>query len=205
MKQLKKLNLILNVLSALYPKTTNALKVFGAIVVLKKIVTVLTSLCRCLLRRPKNLIKRYGEGSWVFITGSSEGIGKAIASEFAQKGFNIILSARTKAKLEAAKEELQAQFSGVEVRTLAVDYSHSTEPSFIKDKLRELEGLDISVLVNNVGVDVLNYYHRLSEEEILRLVNINCGACSVLSHQLIPHFLSRPSQSAIINVASLAG
>ena len=68
-----------------------------------------------------------------------------------------------------------------------------------------MEGLDISVLVNNVGVDVLDYYHRLSEEEILRLININCGACSILSHQLIPHFLSRPSKSAIINVASLAG
>ena len=126
MKQLKKLNIILNVLSALYPKTTNALKVLGAIVVLKKIIALLTSLCKCLLRRQKNLIKRYGEGSWVFITGSSEGIGKAIASEFAKKGFNIILSARTKAKLEAAKEELEAQFSGIEVRTLAVDYSHST-------------------------------------------------------------------------------
>ena len=68
-----------------------------------------------------------------------------------------------------------------------------------------MEDLDISILVNNVGVDVLDFYHKLSEEEIIRLININCGACSVLSHIFIPRFLKRNSKSAIVNVASLAG
>ena len=79
MKQLKKLNIILNVLSALYPKTTNTLKLIGAIYILSKIVSLLNSLLKT-LRPNKNLLKRYGAKSWVFITGSSEGIGKAIAS-----------------------------------------------------------------------------------------------------------------------------
>ena len=71
MKQLKKLNIILNVLSVLYPKTSNTLKIIGAIYILKKIVSFLNSLYKNLLRPKKNLIKRYGAGSWALITGSS--------------------------------------------------------------------------------------------------------------------------------------
>jgi len=48
------------------------------------------------------------------------------------------------------------------VKTLAVDYSFSTQPFFLKDRLEDIWDLDISVLVNNVGVDVLDYYHELS-------------------------------------------
>ena len=71
MKQLKKLHIILNVLSALYPKTSNTLKIIGAIYILKKIVSLLCSIYKNLLRPSRNLAKRYGQGSWAFITGSS--------------------------------------------------------------------------------------------------------------------------------------
>ena len=111
MKQLKKLNLILNVLAVLYPKTTNALRLIGIIYVLKKIVGILTTIYKKMLRPKRNLSKRYGPGSWALITGSSEGIGKSMAFEFAKLGFNIVLSARTEAKLETAKKELLAKFS----------------------------------------------------------------------------------------------
>ena len=79
MKQLKKLHLILTVLSQFYPKTTNYLKLLGAILVLKKIVNILISIYKTLLRPRKDLLRRYGSGSWALVTGSSEGIGKAIA------------------------------------------------------------------------------------------------------------------------------
>jgi len=71
--------------------------------------------------------------------------------------------------------------------------------------MAELDGLDVSILVNNVGVDVLDHYHKLSEDELMRLININCGACSILSHIFIPKLLKRNKRSAIVNVASLAG
>lgn len=68
--------------------------------------------------------------------------------------------------------------------------------------------MDVSILVNNVGVDVLEHYHKLSEEEISRLIAINCTACSLLNRQFIPRFQQRFQQqgqrSAIVNVASMA-
>ena len=99
MGKLKQLNTILGLLSAIYPKTTNALKVIGAILVLKKIISILISVYKTCLRPRKNFSKRYGAGSWALVTGSSEGIGKAIATELARQGFNIVLSARTQSKL----------------------------------------------------------------------------------------------------------
>ena len=99
MGKLQQLNGILSVLSALYPKSTNALKIIGVIVVLRKVIALLTSIYKTCLRPRKNLAKRYGTGSWALVTGSSEGIGKAIAMELARSGFNIVLSARTQSKL----------------------------------------------------------------------------------------------------------
>lgn len=79
MERIEKINTILSVISALYPKTTNALKVIALLSILKQCISVLVSIYRRLIRPKKNLIARYGRDSWAFVTGSSEGIGKALA------------------------------------------------------------------------------------------------------------------------------
>jgi len=79
----------------LYPKTTNTLTVIGLLLVLKKIINIISTIYKNILRRRRNFIKRYGAGSWALVTGSSDGIGKAIAISLGKQGFNIILSART--------------------------------------------------------------------------------------------------------------
>lgn len=92
-----------------FPKTTTILTLIGFLIVLRKIINILKKV-GILLRKRKNLKQRYGENSWAFLTGSSEGIylymigiGKEMAIELAREGFNIILSARTVKKLEAVK------------------------------------------------------------------------------------------------------
>jgi hypothetical protein len=79
MNLLKKTNLILSALSPIYPKTMNVLKIIGALVVLRKVLRVFCALYRTFIRPKCNLKKRYGRGSWALVTGSSDGIGKAIA------------------------------------------------------------------------------------------------------------------------------
>lgn len=86
---------IISILPQIYPKTTNALTIIGLIFVIKKIITIVYSFYRNILRMRKNFVKRYGAHSWALVTGSSDGIGKAIALSLAKQGFNIILSART--------------------------------------------------------------------------------------------------------------
>lgn len=99
MGKIQKVHMILNALSAFYPKTSNVLKIIGLLLVIKKVVRILTFFYKTFLRPRKNFKEAYGQGSWAFVTGSSDGIGKAIAGELAKQGFNIVLSARTSAKL----------------------------------------------------------------------------------------------------------
>ena len=59
----------------------------------------------------KNLIDRYGRGSWVLVTGASDGLGKQYAMDFAKDGFNIILMARNKDKTDRVAVEIEKQFN----------------------------------------------------------------------------------------------
>ena len=103
MGKLQQLNHILSALSTLYPKTSNTLKILGLLLLAKKILTLLYSIYRVTLRPRKNFQKRYGRNTWALITGSSDGIGKGVAVALARQGFNLVLSARTESKLEAAR------------------------------------------------------------------------------------------------------
>ena len=55
------------------PKTHRVIMIIGLLIVIRKIYGLLHKMYILFLRKRKNLIKRYGEGSWAFVTGSSEG------------------------------------------------------------------------------------------------------------------------------------
>jgi 17beta-estradiol 17-dehydrogenase / very-long-chain 3-oxoacyl-CoA reductase len=64
---------------------------------------VIKGVVRNFIRGQPDLIKRYGDNSWVVITGATSGIGLCYAEELAKKGFNIILVSRTLSKLNECK------------------------------------------------------------------------------------------------------
>ncbi|MGI9163908.1 MAG: SDR family NAD(P)-dependent oxidoreductase, partial [Mycobacterium sp.] len=61
-------------------------------------------------------------GPWAVITGASDGIGQAIARRAAADGFNLVLAARSAAKLQSLATELE-QAHGIETHVVAVDLS----------------------------------------------------------------------------------
>lgn len=71
----------------------------GFLIVTRKLFIILCFWYKLLIRQGKNLAQRYGKGSWVVITGSSDGIGKQFAIILAKQGFNIVLVARNQNKL----------------------------------------------------------------------------------------------------------
>lgn len=89
-----------------YPKLVSLCSLLGLFIVCSRALKTLFFIYKNFLRRGRNLTARYGDKSWVLITGSSDGmltvysgIGRAFAHSFAKRGFNIILSARTESKL----------------------------------------------------------------------------------------------------------
>lgn len=78
---------------------------------------------------------------------------KLLHLQLAKKGINIILISRTLAKLELVAKEIEADFS-VDTRVISVDFKSGDE---IYEKIEKgLQGLDVGILVNNVGASYAN-------------------------------------------------
>eukprot|EP00501_MAST-03F_sp_TOSAG23-6_P000541 GSMAST32.ASY1.ANO1.561.1 assembled CDS len=130
---------------------------------------------------------------WAVVTGATDGIGKALAVELARRGLSIVLISRTQSRLDAAAAEcLAAGPKGIKTKTVQVDFS--LQNAGIYEKLEEaLQGLNISVLINNVGVSYPHAQYLLNVKAMMRVSKI------VLKNDLMK------AGSVIINVASGAG
>ncbi|CAF0852999.1 unnamed protein product [Rotaria sordida] len=149
-------------------------------------------------------ITKFGE--WALVTGSTDGIGRAYAIELAKRGLNLILISRTKEKLEQVAKEIQSKNPNVQVKTVAIDF---TKDNSIYTTIREeIRGLDIGVLVNNVGMSY--EYPELFDkvENSAKLVNdmIRCNVDSVayLTQMVLPDMLQK-RRGLIVNLSSVSG
>ena len=97
-----------------------------------------------------------------------------MATELAKIGLNIILIARTKSKLDTCAEEIRSKFSNIDVRCIDIDFS-SFDAKQRKRVADEIKGVDVGVLVNNVGVSYpfTKYFHELTDAEVSSLVTLN--------------------------------
>jgi 17beta-estradiol 17-dehydrogenase / very-long-chain 3-oxoacyl-CoA reductase len=171
----------------------------GVVYVLSYLLTFLSGFYARIIRPGKNLKKNYG--SWAIVTGATDGIGLAMAKEFAFKGLNIFLISRTKSKLVECAEEIK-KLVGVEIRTLDIDFSNFNEQQRIR-VTDEIKDLDIGVLVNNVGVSYpfTKYFHELTDAEVQALITLNIESTTWMTRIVLPGMLSR-ARGAIVNIGS---
>ena len=87
-------------------------------------------------------------GPWALVTGASSGIGAEFARQLARRGLNVILTARRQDRLEALGNELTAS-GGIETRIVPIDLAERDGPERL---CREVESLEVGLLVNNAGV-----------------------------------------------------
>lgn len=93
---------------------------------------------------------KYGKGSWAVITGGSDGIGFGFACKFAERGFNIILIARTESKLQAKCQEIKEQYK-VKCEYVVLDAIKTLDVAGYKKVFAQMDNKDISIVVNNLG------------------------------------------------------
>ncbi|KAG1935046.1 testosterone 17-beta-dehydrogenase [Pimephales promelas] len=95
-----------------------------------------------------NLMRASKLGKWAVVTGATDGIGKAYAEELARQGFAIVLISRTQEKLDEVSKAIESKYN-VETKTISADFGSVDIYTKIESGLT---GLEIGVLVNNVGV-----------------------------------------------------
>lgn len=136
----------------------------------------------------------------VLITGGSEGIGLALARRFASAAHDVMLAARTPAKLEAAAEQLRAEFH-VRVETVAVDVTSVEAVSMIEAALAR-SGAYVDVLVNCAGMGLSGNFVRHEESRLLQLIDLNVRALSRLMRHFLEGMIVR-GRGGILNLASV--
>ena len=136
----------------------------------------------------------------VFITGSSRGIGLAIAHKFASLGANVVLNSRGE-----ISEELLAEFKpyGVKVLAISGDVSDFADAKRMVDQAIEELG-SVDVLVNNAGITQDTLMLKMSEEDFEKVLKVNLtGAFNMTQSVLKPMIKAR--EGAIINMSSVVG
>lgn len=137
-------------------------------------------------------------GKVAIVTGSTKGIGRAIAERMVNEGANVVVTARTRADVETVAEHLGDNAVGI-----ASDVADPASCRELVKKTVERFGR-LDVLVNNAGLGIFKPISDMSVEEWRRQVDVNLGGVFYCSKAALPH-LSASGDGFIINVGSLAG
>ena len=143
-----------------------------------------------------------GQDVWALVTGASAGIGAEFARQLAAKGYHLVLTARRTERLEAIAQEL-AQAHGIQTKVISADLASPYASHDIAKAIEEA-GIKLEVLVNNAGYGVAGKLTAVDWQVHQDFLQVMVNAVVELSYRLLPNLRQRP-QSAIINVASLAG
>lgn len=137
------------------------------------------------------------------ITGSSKGIGFAIAEALLSAGADVVLCARNAKPLDEAVARLKRKAPGRRIVGYRADVSRSDEvASLFQFADRELGGLDI--LINNAGFGLFRVVAELGVEEWDSLMGTNLSAAFYCSREALERF-GRSGGGWIVNISSLAG
>ena len=139
----------------------------------------------------------------VLITGSAQGIGRAIARELAQNGYNIIINyLSSQEKALKLQESLTDEF-GIECLAIRADVSKEDEVDRMVSEIEEkLGGVDI--LINNAAVDMPNLFNLKTAEEFRRVLDVNVVGAYNCAKRVSRHMLDN-EYGRIINISSTNG
>ncbi|MDA0676374.1 MAG: SDR family NAD(P)-dependent oxidoreductase [Chloroflexi bacterium] len=141
-------------------------------------------------------------GRTALVTGASQGIGRAIALAFAREGASIVVTARSKDKLDALVNE--AQTAGSKALAVPADIGIETEVNRIAETaIKQFGGVDI--LVNNAAIIHPRIPVSQMDPQLFRdVLNVNLTGAFLITKALLPGMISR-GYGKIINISSIGG
>ena len=139
-------------------------------------------------------------GPWAIVTGANAGIGKAIATELAARGLNIIAVARRQELLDDLEQGLSEDY-GIEVRTIRADLTDMESISKIELATSDLE---IGLVVPNAGVEMSGEFIDASLDANERMLQLNVHAPMQMA-KVFGAKMMRRGRGGILFISSLFG
>ena len=137
----------------------------------------------------------------VLITGASSGLGKDFATLFAEKGYDLVLTARRKKNLEEIKNNLTNKF-GIKAFIISCDLSDLKSTEEIYDFCEDNK-IQINVLVNNAGYGLTDSFEEVPLKGHIDFINVLSTSAIALTRLFLPGMIKRKF-GRIINVSSVA-
>jgi NAD(P)-dependent dehydrogenase (short-subunit alcohol dehydrogenase family) len=137
-------------------------------------------------------------GKVAIVTGSTKGIGLAIAERMVNEGASVVVSSRTASEVESVAERLGDHAIGI-----PCDVADPEGCQRLVDEAVERLGR-LDVLVNNAGCGIIKPMAELTVAEWRAQIDVNLGGVFYMSKAALPH-LSLSGDGFIINIGSLAG
>jgi uncharacterized protein len=138
----------------------------------------------------------------VVITGATQGIGRALAEEFARDGHSLVLVARDEQKLAATARALN-ESHGVGVKIFACDLGSHEGCDDLEDALRRF-GLYADILVNNAALMTAGFFQDADPAKLRTIVDLDVRAVVDLTRRFLPGMIARRT-GGVLNVASVEG
>jgi short-subunit dehydrogenase len=140
-------------------------------------------------------------GKRALVTGASSGIGAELARALATRGAHLILTARSKDKLDALAEELSKD-GRISVKVVVADLARAGGAEGLCADVDAL-GLHVDLLVNNAGFGDAGILAKAEPGKLSDMVRLNCESVVVLARHFLPGMLAR-GHGGVLNVASTA-
>lgn len=139
----------------------------------------------------------------VLITGAAKGIGKAIALELAETGYDVVINYRSSKEEAIQLRDFIKKSFNVGCIALQADVSDEKQVDEMVSQIeKELGGVDI--LVNNAAIDLSNLFHLKNADEFRKTLDVNVVGAYNCAKRVYPHMLEKEF-GRIVNIASTNG
>lgn len=133
------------------------------------------------------------------ITGASSGIGAIYAERLARRGYDLILVARNRGRLNALAKRLSDE-TGRAIEVVVADLADRTDLAQVEELLRS--DASISLLVNNAGIGATRPLLESNIDRLEDLLTLNVNVLTRLTYAAVPGFVARGG-GTLINIASI--
>lgn len=140
------------------------------------------------------------DGKTALVTGSTAGIGLAIAKTLAAEGCYVIINGRTQARIDAALKEIKSDHPAAQLKGVAAHFGHVDQ---INRLIRTIEQ-PLDILVNNVGIFAPRPFVDISDDEWANMLEVNLMSGVRLSRAFLPSMIER-NWGRIVFISSESG